>query len=101
MALEDAQKLITGTMDEKLAVIEKMTRKRLSRLLGEKEVPEEFEDILTEVTLKRFNRIGQEGMASYGQDGESFSFPDSDFDEYSQELYDYREESKRGKVFFL
>lgn len=88
--VDDAKKLVSGTKEEKLTIIEKMTRKRLSRLLGVKEVPEEFEDILTEVTLKRFSRVGQEGMSSYSQEGESFSFPDSDFAEYMDEINEYK-----------
>lgn len=88
--VDDVKKLISGTTEEKLVIIESMTKKRLARLLGEKEVPEAFDDITKEVTLKRFNRIGQEGMTSYGQDGESFSFPDSDFAEYMEEINDHK-----------
>lgn len=99
--LNDVKKLLSGTPDEQLAVIERRTEERLISLLGVLEVPTTFEYVLYEVTLKRFNRIGNEGMTSVGQEGLSMSFPDSDFDEYSQEFEDFRIkndiDSKRGR----
>lgn len=87
---EDVKKLLNGTIDEKLEVIERRTVERLRFLLGVEKVPEEFEYISYEVTLKRFNRVGNEGMASYSQEGLSMTFPDSDFDEYAAEIAEYR-----------
>lgn len=87
--IEDVKDLLNGTIDDKLAVIERRTKERLSSLLESEEVPEKLEYISYEVTLKRFNRIGQEGMSSYTQEGLSMAFPDSDFSEYQQEIDDY------------
>lgn len=99
--LNDVKKLLSGTPDEQLAIIERRTEERLISLLGVLEVPTTFEYVLYEVTLKRFNRIGNEGMTSVGQEGLSMSFPDSDFDEYTQEFEDFRIkndiDSKRGR----
>lgn len=99
--LDDVKKLLSGTPDEQLAIIERRTEERLISLLGVLEVPTVFEYVLYEVTLKRFNRIGNEGMTSVGQEGLSMSFPDSDFDEYTQEFEDFRIkndiDSKRGR----
>ena len=99
--LGDVKKLLSGTPDEQLAIIERRTEERLISLLGVLEVPTTFEYVLYEVTLKRFNRIGNEGMTSVGQEGLSMSFPDSDFDEYTQEFEDFRIkndiDSKRGR----
>lgn len=99
--LNDVKKLLSGTPDEQIAVIERRTEERLISLLGVLEVPTTFEYVLYEVTLKRFNRIGNEGMTSVGQEGLSMSFPDSDFDEYTQEFEDFRIkndiDSKRGR----
>lgn len=99
--LNDVKKLLSGTPDEQLAIIERRTKERLISLLGVLEVPATFEYVLYEVTLKRFNRIGNEGMTSVGQEGLSMSFPDSDFDEYAQEFEDFRIkndiDSKRGR----
>lgn len=105
--VEDVKKLLSGTVDEKLDIIERRTRERLLSLLDASEVPSEFEYISYEVTLKRFNRIGQEGMQSYSQEGLSMAFPDSDFSEYRREIDAFKDKEKgllgprRGKVRFL
>lgn len=84
---KDVKKLLTGSVDDKLEVIERRTSERIVFLLGligvSETVPHELEYVAYEVTLKRFNRIGNEGMQSYSQEGESMTFPDSDFDEYA------------------
>lgn len=104
---EDVKKLLSGTIDEKLEVIERRTKERLASLLGISEIPIEFEYISYEVTLKRFNRIGQEGMQSYSQEGLSMAFPDSDFSEYQQVIDEFKDQDKgllgprKGKVRFL
>ena len=104
---EDVKKLLSGTIDEKLAIIERRTKERLSSLLSVSEVPSEFEYISYEVTLKRFNRIGQEGMQSYSQEGLSMAFPDSDFTEYQGIIDEFKDKDKgllgprKGKVRFI
>ncbi len=98
---EDIKKLLNSTVDDRLEVIERRTKERLMAILGVATVPEQLDHISYEVTLKRFNRIGNEGMTSVGQEGLSMSFPDSDFDEYTQEFEDFRIkndiDSKRGR----
>lgn len=98
---EDLKKQLSGSIDDRLEVIERYTKERLSELLGVSEVPQEKSYISYEVTLKRFNRIGQEGMESFSQEGLSMTFPDSDFAEYSKEISDWKkehdEEKKRGR----
>ncbi|NCB82120.1 MAG: phage head-tail connector protein, partial [Bacilli bacterium] len=65
---------------------------RLLLILGSdiKEVPPELEYVVLDVSLKRFNRIGQEGMQSYSQEGLSMTFSESDFDEYADEIESWR-----------
>ncbi|WP_313310170.1 phage head-tail connector protein [Lactococcus taiwanensis] len=89
---DDLKKLLGGSSDERLEVIEKRTRERLLLNLGYnvKEVPTELEYVVLEVSLKRFNRIGQEGMQSYSQEGLSMTFSESDFDEYANEIESWR-----------
>lgn len=98
---EDVKKLLSGTVDEKLNVIERQTKERLSLKLGTNSVPQALSYITFEVMQKRFNRIGNEGMQSYSQEGLSMSFPDSDFDEYEREINEWKnrsdEDSKRGR----
>ncbi|AII39612.1 phage head-tail connector protein [Enterococcus faecium] len=108
MIADDIKKLLKGTLDEKLEVIERRTNERMKTLLNTKEVPKEFETVVYEVSLKRFNRIGQEGMQSYSQEGLSMAFPDSDFSEYQNEIDEFKRKDqeelykpKRGRLKFI
>ncbi|MDG4980289.1 phage head-tail connector protein [Lactococcus lactis] len=89
---DDLKKFLGGSSDERLEVIEKRTRERLLLILGSgiEEVPLELEYVVLDVSLKRFNRIGQEGMQSYSQEGLSMTFSESDFDEYADEIESWR-----------
>lgn len=108
---EDIKTLLNGENDKRLEVIERRTEDRLKSILelsDISEVPTEFESIIYEVTLKRFNRIGNEGMASFSQEGLSMTFPDSDFAEYSDEIETFKRKGeedlygpKRGGFRFL
>ena len=89
---DDLKMLLGGSLDERLEVIEKRTRDRFLLILGSDliEIPSELEYIVLDVSLKRFNRIGQEGMQSYSQEGLSMNFSESDFDEYADEIESWR-----------
>ena len=103
--MTDIEKLINGTQAEQLAVIESMTRDRLTILLGGLDIPEELEYIITEVSVKRFNRIGSEGATSHNVEGESLNWGDvDDFADYMDEINKYLEDldgSTKGRVRFL
>ena len=103
--MTDIEKLINGTQAEQLAVIESMTRDRLTILLGGLTIPEELEYIVTEVSVKRFNRIGSEGAQHHNVEGETFVWSDTDdFAGYMDEIYKYLEDlegSTKGRVRFL
>lgn len=86
---DDLKMLLGGSLDERLEVIEKRTRDRFLLILGS-EIPSELEYVVFDVSLKRFNRIGQEGMQSYSQEGLSMTFSESDFDEYADEIEAWR-----------
>lgn len=108
MIADDIKKLLKGTIDEKLEVIERRTNERMKTLLNTQEVPKEFETVVYEVSLKRFNRIDQEGMQSYSQEGLSMAFPDSDFSEYQNEIDEFKRKDqeelykpKRGRFKFI
>lgn len=87
---DDVKTLLSGSLDDKLKVIQERTEKRLQSKLGTNEVPSELDYIVYEVSLKRFNRIGQEGMQSYSQEGEAITFPDSDFAEFEDEILEFK-----------
>ena len=90
----DVKKVLNGSIDDRLDVIERRTKERICVLLGVSAVPQIFEHIVYEVATKRFNRIGNEGMQSYSQEGLSMTFPDSDFDEYVREIAEFKDKEK-------
>ncbi len=103
--MTDIEKLINGTQTEQLAVIENMTRSRLTFLLGGLDIPAELEYIVTEVSIKRFNRIGSEGAQSHGVEGETLNWgTNDDFNDYLDDINKYLENlegATRGRVRFL
>ena len=96
---------IDGTdIDDKLRLIISNATARLKLLLGGIEPPDEMGYIILEVSVKRFNRIGSEGMASHSVEGESASYADDDFKGFADEIQAFLEkqtETTRGKVRFI
>lgn len=89
--------------DEQLKVIISNVEKELLAMLPtiEDTIPEEIEFIVVEVSTKRYNRIGAEGMTSETQDGRSSSYELNDFDEYKSVLNNlYFKDDKKGFVYF-
>ncbi|MBH9580883.1 phage head-tail adapter protein [Staphylococcus felis] len=109
MAHIDDIKIMLGIFDDKqdeiLNTVVRLTTQRLLSKLPKTEttVPERLEYIITEVAIKRFNRIGAEGMSSESVDGRSNTFKDDDFDEYLKDIEEYYAVKKdsRGKVTFF
>lgn len=104
--LENVKELLGNpkNIDDKLNVIIELTKKRLGNLLSVKEVPEELEYIVIEVSVIRFNRIGSEGVSSHSVEGESMSFNDDDFDSYDKDIRSWlnnQSDLKKGSVCFL
>ena len=90
--LENVKKLLSindDKQDELLEIIISNTEKRLISLLPVdiEEVPERLEYIIEEVSVKRFNRVGAEGMTQESIDGRSNTFQSNDFDEYMAVSY--------------
>ena len=105
--LENVKLLLSindNVQDELLKRIIDNTEKRLISLLPVdiEEVPDRLEYIVEEVAVKRFNRVGAEGMTQESVDGRSNTFQSNDFDEYMDvidALYP-KESSKRGRGVF-
>ena len=90
--------------DSLLKLIIDAATARLQMLLGGVEPPESLEYIICEVSIRRFNRIGSEGMASHTVEGESISFSANDFDGFEDDIQaflDTQKDSTRGRVRFL
>ena len=78
-----------------------MLFRSLSMMVDETSVPPPLEAVVLPVTLARFNRLGNEGMQSYSQEGESITYPASDFNEYADVIARYNTEQKRGRIVFF
>ena len=101
-------KIILGiadnALDSQLNIIITNATARLKMLLGGIDVPESLNYVVTEVSVKRFNRIGSEGVTSHTVEGESMSFSDDDFAEFAGDIQAYLDSvaaAKKGKVRFL
>lgn len=110
--------LLGDDNDEKIAAIKTITEDRLRVLLSLKssvddygkiikpEIPASLQYIVTEVSIRRFNRIGSEGLASHTVEGETMTWPDDDFEPYNSDIQAYLDaqddpSSKRGRVRFI
>lgn len=92
--------------DDLLDVIIENTEQALCFKLSVDEVPKELNYILVEVAIKRFNRLKNEGMTSYSQEGESITFNSSDFDDFNDDIQQWRADNNKnekslGKVHFI
>ena len=77
---------------------------RLKLKLGGIEPPEEMDYIIVEVVIKRFNRIGSEGLSVHIVEGESLHFTDDDFKEFEDDIQaflDSQKQTQKGKVRFI
>lgn len=90
--------------DDLLKLIISNTTARLKIFLGGIDPPEDLDHIIIDVAISRYNRIGSEGLSSHTVEGESQSFTENDFDEFTDEIQAYLDSlstSSRGKVRFL
>ena len=81
-------KTLLGIEDSKqdavLLLIVSNISSHLQILLGKAEIPVQLEFVIVELAVRRFNRIGSEGMKSEGTEGHNITFYDleSDFVPY-------------------
>lgn len=105
----DRIKVVLGLQDclqdEVLDILISNANKHLRAELG-KDIPPHLDFIVEEVTIRRYNRLGTEGMQSESVEGHSISFYDlaDEFVPY-QGIIDNEVEKdkpiKRGQVMFL
>ncbi|WP_438450390.1 phage head-tail connector protein [Lactobacillus kitasatonis] len=60
-------------------------------LHDEQELPLQLQPIVRGAAVNRYNRLNNEGMNSYSQDGESITFSKTDFDAYADEIKAYKQ----------
>ena len=105
MSLEYVKSL-TGD-NPQVEVIYNNIAERLLHRIKDTEVPLELEYIVDEATIRRFNRIGSEGMKSESVEGHSVTYIDGDeLAPYESVIVAYLEallpdERKKGVVYFL
>ena len=95
--------------DDILNLIVKNTIQALGFKLGLKAsemVPKQLDYIALEVAVKRYNRLANEGMSSYSQEGESITFSANDFDEFMNDIDAWKDENgmkdnMSGRILFL
>ncbi len=97
--------LTDNEQDKQLnSIINNVAAELLSRLpVDTISIPDRLRFIVVEVSTKRYNRIGAEGMSTDSQDGRSNTFERNDFEEYQSiidALYPKIDSSKRGGVNF-
>lgn len=56
------------------------------------DLPDEMQAIVRGAAVKKFNRFKNEGMSSYSQDGESITFSSNDFDEWNNEIEQWKKD---------
>ena len=103
----DYVKSLTGDNPQVEAIYSKIAERLLHRI-KETEIPLELEYIVEEATIRRFNRIGSEGMKSESVEGHSVSYLDGDeLAPYESAIAAYLEaqepddKRKPGVVYFL
>lgn len=90
----------TSTIEEKQEAIKNITKQRLCQMLGTQEIPAELTYIYDEVCIKRFNRVGNEGMDKFTQEGMSLEFSSSDFDEFVDDINSWKNSKNNNKNAF-
>lgn len=107
--LKTMLQLKTDKQDDLLSLIIDNTEQALRFKLGlgrDVSFPSELGFISLEVCVRRYNRISNEGMASYSQEGQSITFNSSDFDDFEADINTWREQNGKnvkslGKVQFF
>lgn len=97
--LKTMLQLTTDNQDSLLKLIIKNTEQALSFKLSlseDESIPEDLAFIALEVCVRRYNRISNEGMASYSQEGESITFNSSDFDDFMDDIDSWREQNGKN-----
>lgn len=102
VSLSDLKTMLQLTADKQdslLNLIIKNTEQALSFKLSlseDESIPTDLAFIALEVCVRRYNRISNEGMASYSQEGQSITFNSSDFDDFMGDINAWREQNGKN-----
>lgn len=111
MELNDLKTMLQINDDKRdkiLSLIVKNTTQALRLRLGLKpaaDIPSELDYIVLEVSVRRYNRLANEGMKSYTQEGESITFNSDDFADFAADIEAWKDDkdkpSSTGRFVFL
>lgn len=100
--------LKSADKDDLLTTIMNLTQKALLFKLGlnqDDDVPPLMNYILIEVSIRRFNKLKNEGFTSYSQEGETINFSKSDFDDFLDDINSWKAQNNKhsslGHVQFI
>lgn len=107
--LKTMLQLTTEKQDALLRLIIKNTEQALRfklNLTEDAPIPQALGFVAFEVCVRRYNRVSNEGMASYSQEGQSITFNSSDFDDFADDIKAWREQNNKdvktlGRVQFI
>lgn len=109
--MKDDVKKLLGIEDDKqddvLEVIIEHIESQIKSMIDKDDVPDSLEFVVTEVAVRRFNRLGTEGMKSESVEGHSVTYYDAedDFGPYMIYIDNERDDDDykpgRGKVMFI
>lgn len=98
MEVIETIKLLLGVDDDKddiLNEIISLTSSKILSYIKEDKVPKTLNWIVIEMSIKRYNRIGSEGMKSESVDGTSVSYEEDELENYYSHLNDYNSTHKK------
>ena len=93
--------------DDLLTLIIKKTVKSTRFKLGlgtQDDFPSEMDYIPFEVCIRRYNRLKNEGMSSYTQEGEAITFNTNDFDDFASDIEAFKKQNNKDdtpRVMFI
>ena len=90
-----------SSSDDLLNLVVKRTKQRLLAKIKkgpDETVPNQLEYILFEVSVRRFNRLNNEGMKSYSEDGENVTFNEDDFTGFENEISNYLSDQNESQI---
>lgn len=96
-----------SVQDAVLLLIVSNITSHLQILLGKTEVPKSLEFVIVELAVRRYQRIGSEGMKAESVEGHNITFYDlaDDFVPYMRLIEKFaekeEEKGKKGKVTFI
>lgn len=107
--LKTMMEIKTDTQDDVLNLIIQNTMQALRFKLGlrtDEAFPSELTYIGLEVCVRRYNRRKNEGMTSYAQEGQTFTFKSNDFDDFANDINGWKEANGKnakdlGAVVFI